>query len=485
MKKKHIAIILLVAVMAVLLSLWGYSAYQKHQRELAHQAYLESHVFIEDAVYPKDSLRLDLRGESISVEHYDALKAALPDCEILWNIPFQGSTVPCDTTELSITSLTDEDFALLDYLPCLEEIHAESCQDYPQLMALRERHPEYTVTYQVTLSGNAYSESTTGLTFTEADPAELQEKLQYLPELKTIHFVQPDMAAQDLLALRDSYPSVSITWEKDVFGTTCTDDVTELDFSGMTLESLDEVEAAMAYFPDLEKLILCDCGIDNETMAAYRERAREDYKVVWSVMIHTLAVRTDELTFMPVRHDLYVTDAQLQDLVYCEDMLCVDLGHRKVRDIDWIYGMPHLQYLILADSWVDDITPIGTLKELIYLELFKSNVSDYSPLLGCTALEDVNLAFTSGDASVFAEMPWLKNLWINQCHVDNETRQLLIESLPNTKIEFDHGWHMGNSWRGLENYFRMRDLLDAPYYDWGNTTGRPEWADDTGRERFT
>jgi hypothetical protein len=274
---------------------------------------------------------------------------------------------------------------------------------------------------------------------------------------------------------------VAITWEKNLLGNVFCDNVSEIDISGITVESLEEVESAMAYFPDLEKLVMCNCGIDNDTMHDFRNRVREDYKVVWSVMINTFEVRTDALTFMPVRERLHVDDGHLNNLYYCEDLVCVDLGHRYVSNLDWLYGTPHMKYLVLADTQVVDITPIGSLKELVYLELFKTKVNDYSPLVGCTALEDVNVAFSKGDPAVFAQMPWLKNLWVNGLGMSDETRALLTESLPNTHMEIDSGWHMGGSWRGLDNYFHMRDVLEMPYYDWGNYTGRPEWANDEDR----
>ena len=433
----------------------------------------ESHVFLGDQAYPRDSLLLDLRGRDLSVEQYEFLRQELPGCEILWDVPFQGQRYSSDTKTISVSSLSREDVAQLDYLTDLETVTATDCTDYAQLMELKERRTSVLVTYRVILGGIPYERDTESLTLTDADFGELAERLRYLPELEQVHFIQPDMLPEELLALRENYPDVRFTWEKDVLGVTCRDDVTELDFSGTELENTEEIESLMAYFPQLEKLILCDCGLDNETMAAYRQRVREAYKVVWSIRIQTLTIRTDELTFMPVKHDLFVNDSHLGDLKYCEDMICVDVGHMGVTNIDWVWYMPHLQFLTLADTDVADIEAIGSLKELIYLELFKTKVSDYTPLLGCTALEDVNLAFTYGDAAVFAQMTWLKNLWVNQCGVDGATRQLLEESLPDTHIEFDSGWHLGGSWRGVRNYFRMRDVLEMPYYDWGNEVGRP------------
>lgn len=453
--KKKIIILAGVILVLILAAVGGYHAW-----------YQNSHIFVEDAVYPKDAQTLDLRGTRISAAHYEAVREQLPDCEILWELPFQGQFLPTNATELTVTELTDADVALLRYLPDLKTVHAETCEDYPQLMALQGT---YDVTYQVALGEEVFGNNTTALEFTDADPEELLAKLQYLPLLETVHFIQPVFPADGLLKLREAYPEIAFTWEKDVFGVTYPDTVTEFDFSGMEMESVEEVEALMAYFPALEKVIMCNCGIDNETMAAYRERARAHYKVVWSVTIGYVEVRTDETTFMPIKHNFSVQNVHMKDFVYCEDMICVDVGHMGVRDLDWIYGMPKLQFLVLADTAVEDITPIGTLKELIYLELFKSpGVTDYSPIVNCTSLQDLNVAYTHGDAAVFADMPWLKHLWVNCTNITDEARQLLTEKLTDTVIEFDSGWHMGNGWRDLDNYYVMRDLLGMPYYDWGS-----------------
>ena len=49
---------------------------------------------------------LDLRQMAVTAEEYEKLRAALPDCEILWRIPFQGQVWDMDTRELTITELT-------------------------------------------------------------------------------------------------------------------------------------------------------------------------------------------------------------------------------------------------------------------------------------------------------------------------------------------------------------------------------------------
>ncbi|MDO5401628.1 MAG: leucine-rich repeat domain-containing protein [Eubacteriales bacterium] len=460
--RKRIWIVLLVLLLLAA-GLGGWLLWQRHEQN--------THVFVENAVYDRDARFLDLRGQEISVSHYEALRQELPLCDIVWDVPFQGGTWPSDAETIAVTSLTMADVETLDYLTALKTVDAAQCRDYEALAALEARRPELTVAYSIRLGDTDYPRDVSDLSFSQADGAELLERLQYLPNLKSVRFDEDVLPAADLAALQGAYPHIDFSWEKTVLGTAYPSTVTELDFSGTPLTSVDELEAAVPYFPHLQKLVLCDTGLDNETLAAFRDRVRDRCKVVWKVNLGRMDIRTDETTFMPRKQGVNMQDPEMDNLKYCEDMLVVDVGHMgHVKDLQWLYGMPHLQFLVLVETGVTDLTPIGSLKDLIYLELFKSpGITDYAPLVGCTALEDVNVAYTHGDAAVFAQMPWLKNLWVNQTGISPETRALLTEKLPDTHIEFDAGWHMGNGWRDVENYYLMRDLLEMPYYNWGST----------------
>lgn len=488
--------------------------------------YWDTHLFLDGRVYPRDAVNLDLRGTEISADHYEALREALPGCEILWDIPFQGSYYPEDTTALTVASLTDSDVALLDYFPLLETVNAEDCRDYAQLAALKERRPSVDISYTVNVDGHAYPQDaqalaitnitdeeiqllqylpqlstidaeqctdlpqmmqlrqscphcsisyfvpiagerfagdTTELTLTGADIAELTEQLAYLPQLRNVTLLSPVGDADSLLALPEAYPQVDFFWQMEVLGVTVTSDDLEIDLSGISLDSLEPVEAAMEYFPNAQTVILCDCGIDNETMAAFREKMREQYKVVWSVEVGYLTLRTDDIYYMPGKYNLGVTDEQAYNLRYCEDMICIDVGHKPVTNCEWAAFMPNLKYLILADTAVTDLTPLTGLEHLIYLEIFITQVKDYSPLLTCTALEDLNLCYTYGDPEPVTRMTWLKRLWWADCTIPVEEFQ---QMLPDTQLMFLHHSSTGNGWRQGQNYYDMRDILGM-HYMWG------------------
>ena len=104
--------------------------------------YRNTHVFVEGKAYSNRVDSLDLRQESISIEHYDQLKALLPDCEILWNVPFQNGTVSSDCGELTIDTISDGDIELMAaYFPNLKKVDASRCGDYAMLEKLQARLP--------------------------------------------------------------------------------------------------------------------------------------------------------------------------------------------------------------------------------------------------------------------------------------------------------------------------------------------------------
>ena len=163
---------------------------------------------------------------------------------------------------------------------------------------------------------------------------------------------------------------MTIRWSIQVGDRVVPETAEEVDLTGLKLTSTEEAARYASCFPNITKLNLTDCGLDNETLAAFREEKRAEYKVVWTVYLGSICkARTDDTKFMPLTQgDGYFRDWNAVDLKYCEDMIAIDIGHSRVRNIDFVAYMPHLKYLILADTDVRDLTPISNCKELIWLE---------------------------------------------------------------------------------------------------------------------
>ena len=319
----------------------------------------------------------------------------------------------------------------------------------------------------MTLGGKSYDLDATDLTFMadEVEAEELNRNLPYLPQVESIWFEDPAIPASQLYALRETFPDIKMDWVKNVFGTSYATDLVELDISNTAPRSLEEVEALAAYFPNLERLVMCNTPFENDAMAAFRDKMRPEYKVVWLVHIGAMDVRTDETSFMPGKGNKPVRNGECYNMRYLEDLIVVDVGHQGIQDVDWVVGTPHLKYLIMADGGPKDIGPLGCLKELVYLELFGCPLRDVTPLVGCTALEDLNLCRDAVEIDGLVQMPWLKNLWVSDCGLNAQEREALTEALPDTNLVFTAAHPVANGWRKLPNYYKMRDALGMWYMD--------------------
>lgn len=504
---------------------------------------LRYHI-VDFKLYPKDAVVLDLTDRDISVAHYEKLSAQMPDCKIHWNVPFQGKTVEDDVTELTVTTLTQEDANAMLYLSGLTKVNAKDCRDYDALMYLRQLLPHVEVDYQVLVSGVYYGPETevvkvdsvsreeilslqylprltkavacggpeqadftplrnfclnTGLDFavrigdreypfdtTELTLEQAAEEeiylLQYLHHIETVHLVKPQAEPETLLALRQQYPEASITWEVELAGSLYPDTTTEVDLSQLVIDDLAQVERAMSYFPDAEKLILGLCGIDNpdwknskmdgkvavsaienEDIAAFRDRVADKFKVVWTVRLGPhIALRTDSDNFMPNHFGVgRLPDDYAHNLRYCTDMVCLDLGHMTITHIDFVQYMPKLKYLILAWTNVKYIEPIRNCKELIFIELDNSAIRDIAPLADCPKLEDLNIGNAWPKVDGILGMHWLKNVYM--IFGSGADAWKISQAIPGARVVTSGNATVGGGWRRMQNYYDMRDMLHAPY----------------------
>ena len=469
---------------------------------------------------------VDLRGTGLTVEAYLELRQVLPECEIRWQVPFQGKLLEQDTEAITITSLTSEDAQALALVTGLRQVEASACRDYGAIETFLTLRPDCAVHYQVALDGKLWEPDTALLELDSLDRAALEETLPLLsrvqrilikdplPDPETVDWLRQTLpgaqlfygladrdvpldAGTDLLvlsgctvgveqakallgcypsleqaemldcgltdgemkALCGSYPEVFFLWETEFGPLTLRTDAEEVDLSGYPLEDPAELEALLSYFPKLRKVILSDCGLDNETLDALDKR-HTDVRFVWTVSVGAVRVRTDTNFFAPVKTGQRVYEGDMDNLKYCPDIIAVDVGHMKLKTCDWAYYLPNLQYLIIADSWISDITPLGSCKKLVFLEMFMSLCRDYSPLLSCTALEDLNLCYTYGDPEPVRQMTWLKRLWWDGMPY---TGKGIEADLPDTEVNLTSGSSTGGSWRQGERYKEQRDILGMAY----------------------
>lgn len=412
------------------------------------------------------------------------LKETYPHLQVEYSIVFSdGSAVALDAKEAALSSVQDTDAQLLQYLPKLKRVVLTGAGDLAGLDALRGTAHNMGLDFGVSIGDQVVLDTQTDVELPGLKDKEVR-LLELLPVMQTLHVKNPETAAGSLEALRHVYPNVKITWEVDIAGQTFDDSVTEVDLSTVEVKDLAEVERQMAYLPEAEKLTLGLCGLDdpawgnsksegiavceieNEEVAAFRDRVRDQYKVAWTVRVGpNIALRTDVDNFMPGHFAVgRLFNAHAYNLRYCEDMVTLDIGHMTLSDVSFLEFMPKLRHLILAWTEVQSIEPIRNCKELVFLELDNSCVRDYSPLKDCTALQDLNIGKTYADIAPVLEMTWLDNLYMIFC--STRSAYTATQTLTDTNVVASGSATVASGWRHLQNYFDMRDNLGMPYMDW-------------------
>ncbi len=412
--------------------------------------------------------RLDLSNTGITPEQYDALRLALPDCNIRWTPIFQGQPQDPAATTLTVgQTLTAEDLAMLAYFPDLTRVDATACRDYAMLAELINTNPDLTVDYMVVLGGAELTPDAAEANFVDISGADLNTALSLLPGLKNVNLTGELPAMEQITAAREAYPAVDIRWEVEICGQMVACDIVELDLSGIVMEDVAEVEEKVVYLPQVQKVIMCDCGISNEEMDALNRR-HDNISFVWNVTLGPyITVRTDLTQFIvyKYKYGYFLDDEAAYNLRYCTEMVCLDLGHHDLSNCDFVAFMPKLKYLVIAETDITDLTPLTGLTELIWLEIFLCPVENFEPLTTLTALEDLNIGYTEcDDLDSIKQMTWLKRLWWGKCPLKKDQRAELIAALPNTEIAINRSESStGAGWRLGQNYFDMRDMLGMHY----------------------
>ena len=401
------------------------------------------------------------------------LQQRKPECDVLYYVALGSENVSSLSTVATIRDVSAAQLEeALPLLPRLERLGLSG--KLPKLEELLEIHaayPHVKLLCTLELWGQQLHTDYRKLDLSgvSVDVHQLAQVLPLFPDVTEVILTGTPLTLSQCQALKAENPNIFFQCDVDLNGTIYSTDATQVDISGWNI-SVEEAENLISFFPKLEKLIMSHCGIDDETMDALNRR-HENVSIVWSMQIGLVEVRTDDLYFYPAainQHKL-PSNEELQKLRYCTEMVAIDVGHSDATDCNWLNYMPHVKYLILADTKITDLSPLANLKELIYLEVFSLELTDYSPLLECTALQDLNIGSTYADPEPLKQMTWLHNLlWHNsQDHpVIGKQAQEIKELLQDTNVVLmTKRKNIGGIWRFLPNYYVFRNLIGGGFFN--------------------
>lgn len=292
--KKVIITILITIVLILTLGMAGYVGYSW---------YRDNHIFVEGTAYSIHAESLDLREEDISVAHYDAVHSQLPNCDILWMVPFRGGKYASDTRELTLDGLSREDMQRLSYFPGLQRITA-NMDDYAILEELQALRPELEVVYTVDIGGTPVAPDTAQSILSPGSFVydALMENLVHLPAMEHITFQKSELTTEQLDALREAYPEIVFACTVEILGQEYDMETTSLDLSNMTSADVETVAAKLTMLPNLESVELMkadgSCNLTSEEVKTLITAAPDAvYNFAFEFFGQTLTSADEEVIF--------------------------------------------------------------------------------------------------------------------------------------------------------------------------------------------
>ena len=274
----------------------------------------------------------------------------------------------------------------------------------------------------------------------------LLPELGKLTHLQRAHLPEEDndVSLEDALACADSYPPLQPEYTIEFYGQSIPSAAEEIRIENVKIgnKGVEELRSLLPAFRNLRYLLLDDCGVDNETMAALRDDYPE-IKVVWRVHFGSYHCLTD--TEMVWATGFSYNDASIAVLKYCTDVKYIDLGHSCITNVDFMGYMPKLEVVVISVSWVSNIEPLAKCPNLEYLEMFSTRVRDLSPLAQCTHLQHLNISCQRNannvsvgptDISALYDLKELKRFYCTMSYVPKEQQEKMIELHPDCEIEF-------------------------------------------------
>ena len=363
----------------------------------------------------------------------------------------------------------------LSALQNLRFLDLRGSENAAEIAAWAKAHPEVDVSFDVTLPDGTVLDSdvyTADLSAMSGEQAvKAASQLALLPQLRSVDLgsERSGLTPADTDAIRALLPGVELHLRFTLYGK-------QFDLADSTLnlryipveDNGAAVRAVIGHMPNLRKVDMDSCGLDNETM----EKLNQDFpdvKVIWRIWFGTrYSVRTDVEMILASRPTVagMLWDDEAAKLYYCHDVKYLDIGHNGgITDIGFLRGMPKLEVAILAMGSWSDASPLADCPNLEYLEMQTTQCSDLSPLSGLKKLRHLNVAqnIKIADITPLYSLTDLERFWlgcVNQ--VPKEQVEELRRRAPKCEINTsvwddpttDH-WRY-NDWEFTDRYALLR-----------------------------
>lgn len=244
--------------------------------------------------------------------------------------------------------------------------------------------------------------------------------------------------------------------------------ITMLNLNNVQITDFESFKEELANLPNLTRVELKGSNLNNLQMEELTI-AYPTVKFVWNINLGGYwTIATDQLAFSCNKGGgPSLTNADVEQLKYCTDMIALDLGHNSFTDLSFVRYMPNLKCLIISDGRVSDLTPLKDCRNLVYFEGWFCPIRDLSPLQYLVNLKDVNVAHDRycSDITPLLTLPNLERIYMAYCNVPQSSIDALRTTFPNATIEMHEYYADRAGWRTHNRYYEMRKMYKQKYYD--------------------
>ena len=395
--------------------------------------------------YDSDETDVDLTTQVLTNGQLSDILARYPDKRFTYQVNLPGGTVPSTAEEWTLQSGASLDAdglnQALALLPNVKRVDLRATRlPLDTVRALSEANPQVTFNFSFDVPQGELTSEDDRITVTKGTYDDVLTYLgfaEYMPNIQGVDIRSLKLTEEQVKDVQERSGDLIVAFTFSMFGKKVTSIDTKVVLDGVKVGSTDAVEPYLAYLPRLEQLDMCNCGIDNEAMAAFRDKHPE-IKVVWRVKFGHWTLRTDAEIFSTLlygnNHYGY-TSKTYAPIQYCTELKMLDLGHNHMVDISGLANLKKLRILILACNKIEDISPLEGLEDLEYVELFSNHITDWSLLANKTKLLDLNINRNKvSDISPFLTCTSLERLWIGNCGISDAKLKQLRAGLPNCEV---------------------------------------------------
>ena len=361
-----------------------------------------------------------------------------------------GKSYPNDIESIIVTDCDIKDYSVFNQFKNLKTLDLSQMEispsDYDRIAS--QVNKEISVVWNVPVGNGRFLNTTKSLSLSQEMCISDASFVRYFHDLDKLYIAFDEVSPLliDIVSsARSLRPEIELVCSTSVYGVTIDNQTDFLDMNQIDIKDLAPLDMALRIFPNVRTVEMCACRLDNETLAAFRDKY-PDRKIVWLIILTNHlsranrqyfyhAIRSDAQVFSTLNYQKYydfTSEMASPIFRYCTEMRALDLGHNNLTDISEITNLKHLHTLILADNQITDISPLSQLKNLNYLEIQGNKITDAAPLGELPELEDLYMVSNKGikNTPELVKCSKMKELCMSNCEVSAKDIHLLLKGLP-------------------------------------------------------